>query len=291
MKSIVHALRFALLAALAAAACAMPVVASAAATRAAPRGPVTLEQCSWDRPGADPFMGDVVAAVDRYPDIAPDVRKRIQARMVKRAYDDVVVIKQGSITGKSRYGSTIRDMHFGADRLCHAVSRARWSETAQERGLVYCDSGQCILVPTVCRNVSRITRAEVADEHIVALPAELAPELPVALAAVPPMASPASPALAAPSAPAFEDESGGAPTFASAAGLGGGGFVGGGGVGGGGVSGGGVGGGGSPGGIGTTPAGPPTGAPITPVPEPETWLMFAAGLAATTAWARRRQRR
>jgi len=35
----------------------------------------------------------------------------------------------------------------------------------QERGLVYCDSGQCILVPTVCRNVSRITRAGVSPDH------------------------------------------------------------------------------------------------------------------------------
>ena len=25
----------------------------------------TLPVCSWDRPGANPFMGDVVAAVDR----------------------------------------------------------------------------------------------------------------------------------------------------------------------------------------------------------------------------------
>ena len=29
----------------------------------------------------------------------------------------------------------------------------------QERGLVYCVQGQCILVPTICRNVSRITQA------------------------------------------------------------------------------------------------------------------------------------
>ena len=45
----------------------------------------------------------------------------------------------------------------------------------QERGLVYCDSGNCILVPTVCRNVSRITRAEVSPEHAEAPEAPDAP--------------------------------------------------------------------------------------------------------------------
>ncbi|MDQ2765226.1 MAG: MHFG family PEP-CTERM protein, partial [Pseudomonadota bacterium] len=145
----------------------LPASAAAGINATHPPASPTLDTCSWDRPGRAPFMGDVVAAVDRYQDIPVDVRERLKSRMARHAYDDVVSIRRDSITGraKPRYGSTIRDMHFGSDKLCHSVSRTAWSKDTQERGLVYCDSGQCILVPTVCRNVSRIARAEVAHEH------------------------------------------------------------------------------------------------------------------------------
>ena len=86
--------------------------------------------------------------------------------MARRAYDDVVTIRRDSISGKHRYGTTIRDMHFGARQVCRTVDRSGWAPQMQERGLVYCESGDCILVPTVCRNVSRIRRAEVGDERI-----------------------------------------------------------------------------------------------------------------------------
>jgi len=145
-------------------------VGGAMPTQAKPSGDAGLRSallpsCSWDRPGHDPFMGDVVAAVDHFSDIAPEVRARLKARVARRDYDDMVSIRRDSITGRARYGSTIHDMHFGDGRVCHGVTRASWSPTMQERGLVYCDSGQCILVPTVCRNISRITRAEVSPEH------------------------------------------------------------------------------------------------------------------------------
>jgi hypothetical protein len=126
---------------------------------------VSAPSCRWDRPGHAPFMGDVVKAVDFYRDIPPDVRARLQARMAKRDYDDLVSIRRDSITGKAKYGSTIRDMHFGDGRVCRSVTREAWTASMQERGLVYCEGGQCILVPTVCRNVSRITRAEVSPDH------------------------------------------------------------------------------------------------------------------------------
>ncbi|WP_219135979.1 MHFG family PEP-CTERM protein, partial [Janthinobacterium sp. UMAB-60] len=126
--------------------------------KGAPRADV-LEHCSWNRPGADPFMGDVVAAVDRYPDIAPQVREELKARMRARQYDEIVVISRDAIRGKGNYDARISDMHFGPGRVCRNVTRSGWSEQMQERGLVYCVQSVCILVPTVCRNVSRITRA------------------------------------------------------------------------------------------------------------------------------------
>jgi hypothetical protein len=117
-----------------------------------------LARCSWDHPGHDPFMGNVVAAVDRYTDIPREVRERLQQRMAQRRYDDLVSIRRDSIEGLHRYDSAIRDMHFGAGTVCNETTRMRWTAQMHERGLVYCDGGHCILVPTVCRNVSRIAR-------------------------------------------------------------------------------------------------------------------------------------
>jgi hypothetical protein len=114
--------------------------------------------CRWDRPGADPFMGEVPAAVDRYADIPADVRATLRDRMARHAYDDIVVIRRDSIGGTYRYDSAIRDMHFGQGRVCSTVTRGRWLDDTHERGLVYCEAGHCVMVPTVCRNVSRVTR-------------------------------------------------------------------------------------------------------------------------------------
>ena len=271
------------------------IIPAAARSGASPaRAASTVDACSWDRPGHDPFMGNVVAAVDRYQDITPDVRERLKARMVKRDYDDVVSIRRDTITGRSkaRYGSAIHDMHFGNAKLCHAVTRAAWSAQMQERGLVYCESGQCILVPTVCRNVSRIARAEVAPAHAegdvpdletppVAVLDLLPPAVPLDLGA-PVLPLGASPGLDSPLAGYFPGGGGGGAggaAFASFAG-------------------------GSGGLSGFTPlaAGPgrddvstpgsstPPSTPISAVPESKTWALMAAGLAALAAARRRRPR-
>lgn len=158
--------------------------------KGAPRADV-LENCSWDRPGVDPFMGDVVAAVDRYPDIAPQVRVQLKARMRARQYDEIVVISRDAIRGKGNYDARISDMHFGPGRVCRNVTRSGWSEQMQERGLVYCVQGACILVPTVCRNVSRITQAAAGPRGAGAAPGGAAPG-----GTAPAVATPAPPAAA-----------------------------------------------------------------------------------------------
>jgi hypothetical protein len=117
-----------------------------------------LPHCSWDKPGVNPFMGDLVAAVDRYKDIPAATRAKLKARMQERRYDEIVDIRRDSITGRGEYDADIRGMHFGDGQVCTTVSRAKWSPQSLERGLVYCEDGQCLLVPTVCRNLSRITR-------------------------------------------------------------------------------------------------------------------------------------
>jgi hypothetical protein len=137
--------------------------------------PERIAACSWNSPGHNPFMGEVVAAVDHYPDIPADVRARLKQRMAERRYDDLVTIRRDSIVGRDDYDPGIRDMHFGQRSVCAQTSRAGWSAEMRERGLVYCESGHCILVPTVCRNVSRIDRLppkRVAEPAVPAGPGE-----------------------------------------------------------------------------------------------------------------------
>ena len=258
-----------------------PGAVAAQARAAPPGGAAALDACTWDKPGQNPFMGDVVAAIDRYADIAPDVRERLRARMVRRAYDDIVTIRRDSIAGRGRYDSTIRDMHFGTRQLCRSVSRAGWRAEMQERGLVYCDSGECILVPTVCRNVSRIARHDDAAKRAdAAVEAPLFEVVPTALAEAPTMSMSMSKAEGAVLI-------GSEATFAQAAGLSAG-LDGDEGAGSPGVSGGGmVVGAGGGGGAGNRPSGATGVAAVTPVPEPETWALLLAGLAACAAIRRR----
>ncbi len=131
--------------------------------------------CAWNQPGHDPYRGTLAAAVDRYEDIPAPVRARLKERMVAFRYDEIAAIRRDSITGSARYAPEIRDMHFGAGRVCAQVDRSRWSDAMVERGLVYCESGHCLIVPTVCRNVSRVTRLAPAVAALPALPGAAAP--------------------------------------------------------------------------------------------------------------------
>lgn len=114
--------------------------------------------CSWDRPGANPYTGTPEAAIDRYTDIPENVRRKLKHRLSYGNPDEKVDIKRDAISGKYDYSPTIRDMHFGKAQVCHTVSRSKWAADRVEPGAVYCADSHCILVPEICGNVSRITR-------------------------------------------------------------------------------------------------------------------------------------
>lgn len=142
--------------------------------------------CSWNDPGHNRYRGTIAAAVDRYTDIPAPVRERLKARMAVYRFDEMAAIRRDSITGQARYAPEIRDMHFGAGQVCGTVDRSGWTDAMVERGLVYCEEEHCLIVPTVCRNVSRVTRLATPEA--------------VQAAAVDP-AAPTSPAASQPSLP------------------------------------------------------------------------------------------
>lgn len=115
--------------------------------------------CSWDHPGQNPYTGNTAAAIDRYADIPESVRGTLKRRIAEGLSDDQVNITRDGISGKGKYDPQIRDMHFGKASVCGAVTRSKWAEDRVEPGAVYCVDKHCILVPKICGNVSRISRA------------------------------------------------------------------------------------------------------------------------------------
>lgn len=284
--------------------CMLSAAAPARAARAAGNAAAaTIAQCDWNRPGVNPYSGDVAGAVDRYADIPASVRERLKERMRAHKYDEFVTISRSAITGREQYDPVISQMHFGKGTVCSKVSRAGWSEKMTERGLVYCEQDVCLLVPTICNNVSRITRL------VGATPARSA-AAPAGSAAAPVtdiVAAPAETVLGAPPPDGYHY--GAATGPGSEVGWGSSGFggmtSGPGNSGGGGpattassiTTGGGSGGGGGivqvpnlPDVGSNQPALPPQPQVMAPVPEPETWAMLLAGLAMLLVAARRAQR-
>lgn len=124
----------------------------------------TVTGCSWAHPGANPYRGDPVAALADF-DLRQETRRKLAAMMAVHATTDVATITRDRIAGATDYAD-LREMHSGHGQVCHgAVDRSAWSATRRERGLVYCADDACVIVPTICNNVSLVTRR---PEHPVA---------------------------------------------------------------------------------------------------------------------------
>lgn len=128
-----------------------------------------VDSCDWNAPGANRYRGTVDAAVVALG-MPTGTSDRLRRRISKMDYDEVVEIRRNSISGSVyEYDPQIAFMHFGgAGKICRNVDRSKWKADAVERGLVYCDGSMCVLVPTVCGNVSLIGRREVRE--VVTLP-------------------------------------------------------------------------------------------------------------------------
>jgi MYXO-CTERM domain-containing protein len=113
--------------------------------------------CSWAHPGANPYRGEPARALADF-DMPSATRHRLREMMAAHRYTDVATITRDDITGAHGY-TDLREMHSGRGIVCHgAVDRTAWSATRRERGLVYCADDVCVIVPTICNNVSLVSR-------------------------------------------------------------------------------------------------------------------------------------
>ena len=239
--------------------------------------------CSWAHPGANPYRGDPVHALADF-DMPPSTRDKLRELMAAHRYTDVATITRDDIVGTHGY-TDLREMHSGGGQVCHgAVDRSAWAADRHERGLVYCADEVCVVVPTICNNVSLVSRkpdqpATLDDTPIDISPAAGPAPTPADTPATPPPS--AVPTDATPLLDFFPTPEGGGGSPIPPIG---GGEVGG--LPGGGYPGGPIGGGGT-GCCDTGPVGPigPGGGPGTPpvitspVPEAPAWALLLAGIA------------
>jgi len=214
----------------------------------------TIPVCSWNKPGANPYIGDLREAVLNQKDIPVEILHRLAHRVDRKEYDEIVSIRRDSITSDStnqkgvhKYSPHIWNMNFGSrGRVCTTVDRSKWNADSQEKAMVFCEGQYCILLPEVCRNISRVTRLseELTNAHTI-FPAIEEQGLPSfeAMAALD----------AVPHAPPGEDPGQAFSSVAVVSLTDHTSFF---------------------GGENTTPPG----VPVSPVPEPSTWAMMIAGL-------------
>ncbi|GGY00999.1 PEP-CTERM sorting domain-containing protein [Massilia dura] len=222
--------------------------------------------CSWDRPGVDRYRGTPAAALANYRDIPAADRAVLARRIAAGTPDDTVRISRNAIAGHHAYESGIADMHFGTGRMCRTVTRAKWAPARQEPAAVYCVNDECVLVPEVCGNVSRVRRITTSGGGTPGATGSSGPAIEL------PPASP-SPATLLATAPGYPAVPSGGAVLPPWAGPG-------------------------------TPVSPVPGldypgpgrevggpVPLAPVPEPATWGMLLGGIAllAAHAWRRARQ--
>ena len=132
---------------------------------------VTAPVCAWTQPGANPYRGDPVRALADFR-MPGETRRKLGEMMRAHQSTDVAVITRDDIQGRQDY-TEMREMHVGRGHLCHGpVDRSTWTPDRRERALVYCADDTCVIVPTICNNVSLVTRR---PQSVAALPPDEGP--------------------------------------------------------------------------------------------------------------------
>lgn len=124
---------------------------------------LVIPSCDW-APASHPYTGTPEDAIMAFSDIPIHVRETLIEKAKNYTYDDVVVIKRDSIKGRNDYLPDLRNMHGGSKgAVCLSPSRVKWSDSQTERGMVFCDSGYCVVRPSVCNNWSIIYQTFLLD--------------------------------------------------------------------------------------------------------------------------------
>lgn len=121
----------------------------------------SMPACNWNAPGANPYRGPVAssvrAAAVRYGFDAATAAELVEKVRLMQT-DAVVTITRDGLYSRDGVATNLRDMHHGKATMCTGtVVRNTWRDDQAETAFVYCaSSGDCIAIPTICGNVSRV---------------------------------------------------------------------------------------------------------------------------------------
>ena len=115
--------------------------------------------CNWDTPGNAPYRAfgglHISKALDNYgfTDIAKQV---LLSKIVSMQNDATIFITKNDIISAFGTAANLRDMHFKNGMCAGTVSRNKWKDTDTQPALVYCHETDCVAIPVVCENISRV---------------------------------------------------------------------------------------------------------------------------------------
>jgi len=117
--------------------------------------------CSWNEPGAAPYRGGqqtIVRALSNYY-FEEDVIRQLVSKINRVDNDGIVTITKRGLISSTGEVFDLRDMHFGNRKkpCIGAVKRYAWKEDHKEEALIYCVGKDCVAIPIVCGNITRIT--------------------------------------------------------------------------------------------------------------------------------------
>lgn len=113
--------------------------------------------CDWNNPGVAPYRGlPVESALLAYSDLTDAQRNEIRWKIDTMNADAVIFIRKDGISSAFGEAKNLRDMHWKGGLCEGKIDRKNWSSDHEESALVYCSGQQCVAVPVVCGNISRV---------------------------------------------------------------------------------------------------------------------------------------